>query len=516
MKKLILIAFAVMMFAATNADAETANPSDATVTVNGAPVQMAAYNLYGSNYFKLRDVAAALNGTEKQFSVDWLASYQYIILDSGKSYDTANELYESPQVSDAEYNVPTIRKECDGKFTYYNLVGYNISDNNYFKIRDIARIFDFDVEYENGIINVDTSKSYSLIMPEETAGELLGMAYEAALPLFINEMPLVSYYSPCETVYDEEQLQRISEIYRLNGVYVAVLDLPQYGFDISEDENSIYLTRNRDKEFVPLDSSTVNSAPNKVYEVYGAKKKVYLDNVPVRSIETEHTSLIAASELIRYGDVEKRPNIGGFPVIYDFRINLDFLNTELNNAYDEATDDPQVSFYPEDDTGKSVKYKSSVNIGRINLYKRGVESEYIGGCNAFKREGIGVYLFQYNPTGGAGLAPTRYIQFERGIFVNDTLYDGISYRQITEGGNFGGERIEGARVDGYQRRGTIMRNEKDYNIDDEHFRFGYRITNEGDIKDGEYCGEYKAYDENGELIYTGLYSNYQNGQREVE
>ena len=50
MKKLILIAFAVMMFAATNADAETANPSDATVTVNGAPVQMAAYNLYGSNY----------------------------------------------------------------------------------------------------------------------------------------------------------------------------------------------------------------------------------------------------------------------------------------------------------------------------------------------------------------------------------------------------------------------------------------------------------------------------------
>ena len=73
-----------MMFAATNADAETANPSDATVTVNGAPVQMAAYNLYGSNYFKLRDVAAALNGTEKQFSVDWLASYQYIILDSGK------------------------------------------------------------------------------------------------------------------------------------------------------------------------------------------------------------------------------------------------------------------------------------------------------------------------------------------------------------------------------------------------------------------------------------------------
>ena len=28
MKKLILIAFAVMMFAATNADAETANPSE--------------------------------------------------------------------------------------------------------------------------------------------------------------------------------------------------------------------------------------------------------------------------------------------------------------------------------------------------------------------------------------------------------------------------------------------------------------------------------------------------------
>ena len=36
-----------------------------------AEVQFEAYNINGSNYFKLRDVAYAMNGTSKQFDVRW-------------------------------------------------------------------------------------------------------------------------------------------------------------------------------------------------------------------------------------------------------------------------------------------------------------------------------------------------------------------------------------------------------------------------------------------------------------
>ena len=38
---------------------------------DGKEVQFEAYNINGSNYFKLRDVAYAMNGTSKQFDVRW-------------------------------------------------------------------------------------------------------------------------------------------------------------------------------------------------------------------------------------------------------------------------------------------------------------------------------------------------------------------------------------------------------------------------------------------------------------
>ena len=41
----------------------TALPTGQTVTMNGVKVDFAAYNINGNNCFKLRDLAAAINGT---------------------------------------------------------------------------------------------------------------------------------------------------------------------------------------------------------------------------------------------------------------------------------------------------------------------------------------------------------------------------------------------------------------------------------------------------------------------
>ena len=49
----------------------SANPTNAKVLVNGEEVAFDAYTIDGSNYFKLRDLAFVLNGTEKQFEVGW-------------------------------------------------------------------------------------------------------------------------------------------------------------------------------------------------------------------------------------------------------------------------------------------------------------------------------------------------------------------------------------------------------------------------------------------------------------
>ncbi|MEG0798795.1 MAG: WG repeat-containing protein, partial [Acidaminococcaceae bacterium] len=49
----------------------TAISSAQKVTVNGKDVAFDAYNINGNNYFKLRDLAFALSGSEKQFDVGW-------------------------------------------------------------------------------------------------------------------------------------------------------------------------------------------------------------------------------------------------------------------------------------------------------------------------------------------------------------------------------------------------------------------------------------------------------------
>jgi len=58
----------------------TVNPTTSKVLVNGKIVEFEAYNINGYNYFKLRDLAQAVNNTEKNFEVTWDAANNAINL----------------------------------------------------------------------------------------------------------------------------------------------------------------------------------------------------------------------------------------------------------------------------------------------------------------------------------------------------------------------------------------------------------------------------------------------------
>ncbi len=135
-------------------------PSTHRVLVNGKEIKFDIYNIGGNNYFKLRDVAHVLNGTEKQFEVKWLASDNSIHLTTGMAYTPDG--YEMIGKGDqAILATPTLST------VYLNeretsMVAYFISDNNYFKIRDLAKRLGFDVSWdgENSTVVIDTSITY--------------------------------------------------------------------------------------------------------------------------------------------------------------------------------------------------------------------------------------------------------------------------------------------------------------------------------------------------------------------
>ena len=72
MKKAILsTGLALALIASAGAVSTTATPSTHKVYVDGEKANVAAYEINGNNFFKLRDIAAILNGTDAQFEVTW-------------------------------------------------------------------------------------------------------------------------------------------------------------------------------------------------------------------------------------------------------------------------------------------------------------------------------------------------------------------------------------------------------------------------------------------------------------
>lgn len=140
----------------------SAAPTASTVLVNGEKKAFDAYNIEGSNYFKLRDLAYVLNGTDKQFEVGWDAAANAISLTSGKAYTAAGgemAAQESPAQAEAVRSSSKIL--LDGAEAA--LTAYTINGNNYFKLRDLGQAFDFGVGWdgEAQTISIDTSTGYT-------------------------------------------------------------------------------------------------------------------------------------------------------------------------------------------------------------------------------------------------------------------------------------------------------------------------------------------------------------------
>ena len=171
-------AFAIATVATTVA-AVAAVPTDSTIIVNGSEVAFNAYRINDYNYFKLRDLAYTLSGTEKQFEVSWDEANDAISLTSGMPYTVAGgEMAGSSQDANSTGSGGGGSGAKNAVTTYsiiyingreMNFVAYTIDGYNYFMLRDIGTAFDFGVDWDNArdTIIISTSKGYTPADPDE-------------------------------------------------------------------------------------------------------------------------------------------------------------------------------------------------------------------------------------------------------------------------------------------------------------------------------------------------------------
>ena len=147
----------------------TAHASTQTVNVDGKAVTFYAYALRDANgndtnYVRLRDIAAALKGTNGQFGVGY-SDAEGIFLKRGESYATVGGELTQIFQGDQPYKAGNSPLKVDGVLAdleAITLTDANGGESNYFKLRDLGRALGFNVGYsdEKGIF-IQTNRPYT-------------------------------------------------------------------------------------------------------------------------------------------------------------------------------------------------------------------------------------------------------------------------------------------------------------------------------------------------------------------
>ena len=115
--------------------------------VNGQYVECEKYNIDGSNYFKLRDLAYILRDTSAVFGVDFIAGENTVQVVPGMPYEPVGSELEIGEDKSATA-VPSAQRVWIMGADSEGMSIYNIGGNNFFKLRDLGAALGFLVSYD--------------------------------------------------------------------------------------------------------------------------------------------------------------------------------------------------------------------------------------------------------------------------------------------------------------------------------------------------------------------------------
>ena len=150
MKKTLVLALALALLLSLAAPAfgfGLAVRSAQKLSVNGKTVDCDKYNIDGSNYFKLRDLAALLDGTGSQFDVGWDAAQGVVSITTKHAYTEPNGHELELGADQSGTTVPSAQTIMIDGVVRKDLTVYNIGGSNFFKLRELGDALGFDVDY---------------------------------------------------------------------------------------------------------------------------------------------------------------------------------------------------------------------------------------------------------------------------------------------------------------------------------------------------------------------------------
>jgi hypothetical protein len=138
---------------------QTATTTLAKVIVNGKTVAFDAYTINQQTYYQIADIALQIAGTPKQFSATWDGEKSAINLTSGKTHSGT-----MAEKSSGSKTATVTKAKIYLNGTEIPLTAYTINSHTYYRLKDVAQVFDFGVGWDgaSSTITIDTSKEYKL------------------------------------------------------------------------------------------------------------------------------------------------------------------------------------------------------------------------------------------------------------------------------------------------------------------------------------------------------------------
>ncbi len=448
----ILLAAALLPAGVLAADAKVV-PSLQNLRVNGKFVACEKYNIDGSNYFKLRDIAYVLRSTGSQFSVSWDGAKKCISLVSGEAYEPNGTELDLSFGDKSASAAPSEDRILVNGVERSDLSAYKLEGNNFYKLRDLGDALGFRVDY-------DKPSNTAIIISRAWAWptEYLTQEY------IYNEDGAATSHSV--TVYDEL------------GREVSYLSESEYGsegYQYTYDELGRVVKMVRDNVYdYGEEGWEEHSTTEYTYDIWGLlSKENYQAAGDVVSEKTytydERGNLI----------IEETLNNAGSSAVYH---SYDENDREIQTLYTEDGEVMSVNEYTRDAEGNVVRSLATSGDGEViscneYVYENGRLTEETDSYG----DSVYYYTYAYDEMGNVIHTEARD---PYGTTVTDSVFD------------------EEGRMVQCEQSGTFGSSVQVWTYDERGLEVKYEFTDSS----GSYSTEDYTYDEEGKIL-TDVYRN---------
>ena len=422
----LLLALSILPTAAF-AEGPTVVLSPQNLRVNGAKIACEKYNIDGSNYFKLRDIAMVLSGTGSEFSVGWDGEKKVISVVTGESYEPNGSELDLSGGDKSATAVPSTQTLLINGEERGDLSAYNIGGNNFFKLRDLGDALGFAVDYDKAS-NTAIVVSRQWTWPVEWLTE--------------------------EYIYNEDgaALSHTVITYNTDGEQLSYLYEGPYGSDSYQytyDDLGRLLTQTQDSVYTSYDGDgwEDHSTTTYEYDIWGNLAREVSQATGDVVTETSYTYDDNGNLLIS----ETLTNAGSSAIYYTYDENG--YQTKVTYTYDDVVE--SVEEYFRDENGTIIAQKSSSGDGEVYSY---AEFTVVDGLVVQETMTYGedVYIYSYSYDENGNLVHSES-QNPYGISVTDQIYDEEG-RMVQEETTYdGGSSLT---VYTYDERGLLVKYER--------------------------------------------------------